>query len=238
MWPGSLHDGCSAKALGSTASPRPKLSSCSRYSTTSARTGSRGVRNGTSRRISGSLVSGSVRRRSDLLLEACSSSTNRDDPDARLGSGLATLGRSNLSTHLTGSSRRTCQVCPASRTLSTCLPTWPEGKETHVGRSSELQSTRASSSRNGELARRCPAGEAAQGDVTLGAWQHASAPVCRRSRSYALPRALADEGEVAGHSRPSAGRRRRGGLLGAQRNSRTRVMLARSINAAAAAGSR
>jgi hypothetical protein len=41
--------------------------------------------------------------------------------------------------------------------------------------------------------------------------------------------------ELAGRSRSSAGRRRRGGVLGTQRNSSTRVMLARSINAASAA---
>jgi hypothetical protein len=35
---------------------------------------------------------------------------------------------------MTGSLPRTCQVCGASRTSSTCQPTWLEGKEPHAGR--------------------------------------------------------------------------------------------------------
>lgn len=216
MWRESLHAGCSVRASGSTASPRPKRSSCSPCSTTSAKTGSRGVRNGTSRRTSGSLVSGSVRRSFGSWLAGCSSRTKRVDLGVRLGSGSATREWLNLSSQLTGWSRRTCQVSPASRMLLTCRPTWPEGKETHVRRSSELQSSRTSSSSIGQLAARCPSGEEAQGEVTLGARQHASSRVCRCSWSYALPRALADDGEWSGWIRDRAGRRYRDGSTGSR----------------------
>lgn len=204
MWRASRHAGCSAKASERTTSPRRKRSSCSLCSTTSARTGSRGARNGTWRGISASPASGSGKRNFVSWHAGCSSSTKRVGLGARRGSGSGTFERWNLSSHLTGWSRRTCQVSPASRMLSTCRPTWPEGKDTYVGRSAHVHRFRLArpahrperafpssrsiivpSSRIGPLAARCPCGEQAQGDLTLGARQQIPAHLTtQRGRVY------------------------------------------------------
>lgn len=101
-----------------------------------------------------------------------------------------------------------------------------EVNTSHGDESSELQSRRGCSSRIGPLAARWPSAEEAQGEVTSGARQgvQTAQPLPAWSRLL-----RADEGEVATGSRPSAGRRRTGGSLGAQRNSRTRVGFARSF---------
>lgn len=106
---------------------------------------------------------------------------------------------------------------------------------THVGGSSELQSSHTCIAIIGQLADRCPCGEQAQGDLTSGARQHMPAHLTnQRGRVYYRLMTV----EMAGCPRSPAGRRRRGGWADARGESSTRVKLARSINAAAAAGSR
>lgn len=74
----------------------------------------------------------------------------------------------------------------------------------HVGCSSELQSSHTCITRSGQLAARCPSGEEAQGEVTSGVG-HGLA----RSRSRWLMR-----GESSGCARDRAGRLSRDGLTG------------------------
>lgn len=257
VWRASLPGGCSARASEISGSPRRKRLCFSRCSTTSARTGSLGARRETSRKIFGSRARTSARSRFVFGTAGFSSSMNRRVRVERLGTSSATRARPNLSTQWTGWPPQTCQIRLASRTWSTCLPIWPEGRSTYVGRSAvavrALPGARRSlrslismkialtnmSSRIGPLAARCPCGEQAQGDLALVARQRRARHVPARLRSCRLPAALADEGEVASRLGPSAGLRRRGGFIVAasQGDHSTRVMCARSINAAHAAGS-
>lgn len=242
MWRASQHAGCSERASEISGSPRRKRSCSSRCSTTSAKTESHGVRRGTSRRIFGSRGRTSARCRFVLGIAGFSSSMSPRVRVERRGTSSATRARPSLSTQSTGWKPQTCQIRLASPMLSTCRPTWPEGRSTYVRRSAHVHRLRFArpahrperafpsnrsimnpSSLIGRLAARCPAGEAAQGEMTLGARQHAPSHLCRCSRSCRVPAALADDGEVAGCSRPPAGRRRRGGSAGYQRELRTRV---------------
>lgn len=251
MWRASRHDGCSERASGSTISQTVRHSSCSLFSITSAETESRGDLRRISRETFAYPGSGSMCRRGGFASEGCSSKLNRGGRGERRATDSGTRARSNLSSQTTRRPRQTCQLCGASRTSSTCRPTWLEGRTTYVSRSahvhrlrlarpahrpagrfSSIMSIIRSSYAIGQLAARCPSGEEAQGDLTLRARQQLArhVPACSRL----LP---ADDGELAAGSIRSAGLRLRNGWGAYQRNSSTRVKRSK-INAADVAGSR
>lgn len=168
MWRESPHAGCSVRASASSTSPRLRRLFSSRCSTTSAGTGSRGGRKRTLHGICASLVSGSTTHRHGCAIGGYSSSTSQDVRGGRRAIGSETRAMFNLSSQTTSAPPQTCQVCGASRTSSTCRPTWLEGKETYAGRSSEFQSSQRSIGAIGQLAARCPSGEEAQGEGASG----------------------------------------------------------------------
>lgn len=219
MWRESLHAGYSEAASDSSTSTEPRRSCSSRYSTTWARTVSHGVRRRTYRGIFGSLARRSSRRRLGSVSSACSSSTNRAGRGVRRDTSSQTGRRWNMYCIATCSRRRTCRILGTTSTSSTCRYTGLEGKETHVGRSSELQSSHECSSRIGQLADRCLPGEGAQDEVALGARQHIHTHLAnqRGHLHYRLMTAA-----MAERSRSSAGRRRRRGWAGARGESSTR----------------
>lgn len=122
------------------------------------------------------------------------------------------------------------------------LPSGHEVRTTHVGRSAapwralpgatrSLVCSRMdsrSTSTIGRLAGRCPSGEEAQREVTLGTRQPHGRHVPACSRSCPLPRALADDGEQEGTRPPRTPDRCRGGrdLWGLER----RVQYARGAS--------
>jgi hypothetical protein len=135
VWPRSRHGGSCAAASVTSSYRTPKRSSCSRCSITSTRAGLRGDRKLISRATSGSPASGSTRRRAGCAQRVSSSSTSRVVRGERLAIGLETLGLRNLSSQATCLRGRTCQLCGASRTSLTCLPTLLEVDRAHGARS-------------------------------------------------------------------------------------------------------
>lgn len=135
VWPASRHGGSCAAGSVTSNSRTPKRSSCSRYSITSTRAESHGGRKLISLAISGSLVSGSTRRRAGYARGGSSSSTSRAVRGERLATGSGTAGWFNLSSQVTCLRGRTCQLCGASRTSLTCRPTLLEVDRAHGVRS-------------------------------------------------------------------------------------------------------
>lgn len=214
MWPvlnESIPDGSRAVGCASSGCRCTKGGCCSRSSTVPTRTGSRGRHSFGSPRISELLGRLSRMRSAGFVTWARSSSTSPGAQDVRLGIGSVT-SRRNLPACRAGWRRGTCLFHGAGWHRDTCPPVGHEGRTTHVRRSAvamrALPGARRSlrslcvirmdsriTSTIGWLAGRCPSGEEAQREVTLGTREPHGRHVPACSRSCPLPRALAGYGE-------------------------------------------
>lgn len=134
MWLGYRHAGSSGAVSATSTSPRPRHSSCSRFSITRRKVW-RGVLKQTSPNTSGSPAVRSTRRRRDFGTWELSLSTSQVGKVERLATDSATSRTSrNMSCQTTCRRGSTCRITGATSTSSTCRPIGLEGVNTHVGR--------------------------------------------------------------------------------------------------------
>lgn len=228
VWLDSLPGGYSAAVSQLQGSAHMTRSCCWRSSIAQTRTASRGRHRCGSRLSSawrGQRFSSACR---GYLNPESSRSMSRGALVVRPGIGSAL----NLPESRSGWRRETCPNDGAGSDSSTCPTDGHEVTTYLVSTRHHYRINRSGSSRTRRLAGGCPSGEEAQRDLTLGARQQRASHLPAWS-----PPLQADDDALAGCSTLAAGSRLRGGSLGAQRNSGTRVDVARSITAARAAES-